>query len=368
MLVAASVALILWGWEPSGLHLRHDGGSSSTTLADQVLNASDAVRVSRAARGRRQPHGRALGVARPSRDRSTEDMPHRPPGKVYQLWLQQPATGHGLGRADARRRRPDRRCSTGDAATATAAGDLRRARRAAPTQPTSDADRALRLQARLGMADMTRPRRIAVVGSGVAGLTAAYVASRRPRTSRSTRPTTASAATPTPTTCDGRWRARHRHRLHRPQRAHLPDPAAALRRARASPPSRRRCRCRSATTRTGLEYAGALGPRGLFPSAAQPRRPGVPADAHRDPSLPPAGPRACSSSRTVPTAGPDPARLPRRGRLHAVLLPPLHGAPRRRRLVVRPGRRARLPGALPLRRSSTTTACSASSAPRSGGP
>ena len=42
-------------------------------------------------------------------------------------------------------------------------------------------------------------RRVAVVGSGVAGLTAAHVARRGRPTSPSTRPTTGSAATPTPT-------------------------------------------------------------------------------------------------------------------------------------------------------------------------
>ncbi len=41
---------------------------------------------------------------------------------------------------------------------------------------------------------------------------------------------------------------------------------------------------------TGLEYAGALGLRGLFPGGANLAEPGVPAADHRDPPLPP--PRA----------------------------------------------------------------------------
>ena len=99
-------------------------------------------------------------------------------------------------------------------------------------------------------------------------------------------------------------------------------------------------------------------------------RPGVGRRARRrGASSRPGGPRAaprtcgCSPRSRGSTAGrarcspagrdgegrrPDPARLPERRRLLGVLHPALHGAGRRRGLVVRPGRRAGLPGALPV--------------------
>ena len=97
---------------------------------------------------------------------------------------------------------------------------------------------------------------------------------------------------------------------------------------------------------TGLEWAGALGVAGLFPTVPQPGPAGVPADAHRDPALPPRGPRGCWRRRR--TTRPCASFLDDRG-FSAVLRPALHGARRRRGLVVRPGRRAGLPGALPVR-------------------
>ena len=50
---------------------------------------------------------------------------------------------------------------------------------------------------------------------------------------------------------------------------------------------------------TGLEWAGALGPPRPVPHARQPDPAGVPADAHRDPALPPAGPGAAGPSRSA---------------------------------------------------------------------
>ena len=44
---------------------------------------------------------------------------------------------------------------------------------------------------------------------------------------------------------------------------------------------------------TGLEWAGALGRKGVFPTAAQPAQPALPADADRDPEVPPPGPERC---------------------------------------------------------------------------
>ena len=134
-----------------------------------------------------------------------------------------------------------------------------------------------------------------------------------------------------------------RHRLHRPQRAHLPDPAAPLRRARRRDPGvgdvalglRRRdrpgvgrCARRARTV-----------PRGRQPATSR-----LPADAGRDPALPPPRPGRPRDDRR----GPDAARVPGRGPVLGVLRTPLHGAGRRRRVVVRPGPRAGVPGALPL--------------------
>ena len=62
------------------------------------------------------------------------------------------------------------------------------------------------------------------------------------------------------------------------------------------------------------------------------------------------------------------ARLPRRRRLLGVLPAALHGAAGRGGVVLRPRPGAGLPGALPLRLPASTTACSASSARRSGAP
>ena len=112
-------------------------------------------------------------------------------------------------------------------------------------------------------------RHVAVVGSGVAGLTAAHVLGTRPRVTLY-EADTGSAGTPTRTWYDG---DRHRHRLHRAQRAHLPQPAAALRRARGADPGVRDVDVGALTTTTGLEYAGALGLRGLFPTWRNALRP-----------------------------------------------------------------------------------------------
>ena len=112
---------------------------------------------------------------------------------------------------------------------------------------------------------------------------------------------------------------------------------------------------------TGLEWAGALGPRGLFPTGAQPAPTPATCGCSRRSRASTAG-RGCSlgRSRRGVTARPTLRRLPRPGPVHAVLPPALHGAPRRRRLVVRPRRRARLPGGATSSTSSITTACSAS--------
>ena len=138
--------------------------------------------------------------------------------------------------------------------------------------------------------------------------------------------------------------ARHRHRLHRPQPAHLPGAAADVRRARRRDPAvgdvdvdpRRR-------HRPGVGRRAR--PARPVPDDRQPAQPALPGDAAGDPALPRAGPGkllAADGHRR------HAARVPRRRPLLGVLRPALHGAAGRRRLVVRPGGRARLPGPLPV--------------------
>ena len=100
-----------------------------------------------------------------------------------------------------------------------------------------------------------------------------------------------------------------------------------------------------------LEWAGALGRRGVLPDPRPPDPTGVPADAHRDPPLPPPGPRPAGHRRRCCgrcPGRPHAARVPRRRRVQRLLRAPLHGADGRGGLVVRPGGLAGLPGALPL--------------------
>ena len=135
VLVAASVALILVGLGIFGFStLRNDGGSSSTTLADQVLNASDAVRVTEPLEGggsltvvRSESLGRAVMVG--------EDVPAPAAGKTYQLWLQQP--DQGMVSAGLMTDAEEPTVLSGDAATATAAA-VSVEPEGGSTQPTSD--------------------------------------------------------------------------------------------------------------------------------------------------------------------------------------------------------------------------------------
>ena len=118
---------------------------------------------------------------------------------------------------------------------------------------------------------------------------------------------------------------------------------------------------------TGLEWAGALGAARAVPDrgatsagrrtcGCSPRSRASTARARRA-ARPADGRRRRDAAR---------ASSPQR-RLHGVLRPALHGAPRRRRLVVRPGRSRWTTRRATCSRSSTTTACSASSARRRGG-
>ena len=89
--------------------------------------------------------------------------------------------------------------------------------------------------------DMTAaPTRVAVVGSGVAGLTAAYVASRTAHVTLFEADDRLGGHADTHQVDERRdGTARHRHRLHRPQPAHLPGAAADVRRARRGDPALR---------------------------------------------------------------------------------------------------------------------------------
>ena len=95
---------------------------------------------------------------------------------------------------------------------------------------------------------------------------------------------------------------------------------------------------------TGLEWAGALGAGGLFPTWRNCARPAYLRMLTEIPRFH----RAARACWREPRRRHDPARVPRRPRLHRVLRPPLHGARCRGGLVLRPGGRAGLPGSLPV--------------------
>jgi anti-sigma-K factor RskA len=86
-LVAASVAVILLA---GGILAWHPWRSAQESLADQVLHASDAVRVTETL-----PNGGGTLtlVTSPSLGKAVmigDHVPEPPAGKTYQLWLQQP--------------------------------------------------------------------------------------------------------------------------------------------------------------------------------------------------------------------------------------------------------------------------------------
>jgi len=118
MLVAASVALILLAIGGGSVYLANHGGSSSTNLADQVLHASDAVRVTEPVAG----GGKLTLVRSASLKRAVlvgSDVPPPKPGTTYQMWLQQP--GQGMVSAGLMPDAEQPTVLTGDAATAQAA-------------------------------------------------------------------------------------------------------------------------------------------------------------------------------------------------------------------------------------------------------
>ena len=148
----------------------------------------------------------------------------------------------------------------------------------------------------------TPPARVAVVGSGVAGLTAAYVASR--------------TAHVTLFEADDRLGGHadtHRRRRAPDDRELAIDTGFIVHNPRTYPVLLRMFAELDVATQpsemsmsirddgTGLEWAGALGRRGLFPTAANLRNPRYLRDARRDPAVPPPGQEA-ARRRTVPTA------------------------------------------------------------------
>ena len=152
-------------------------------------------------------------------------------------------------------------------------------------------------------------RRIAVVGSGIAGLTAAYVLQRTADVTLY-EADSASAATPTRTTSSTLPArlgpdARRRQRLHRPQRRHLSDAAAAVRRTRRADAGGRDehvgllRRLRARVRRCAWDAAASSPSRDRSPVAA------LPANAHRGAALSPGGARASwppASSTATATA------------------------------------------------------------------
>ena len=210
----------------------------------------------------------------------------------------------------------------------------------------------------------TTPRRLAVVGSGVAGLTAAYVAA----SSDDVRVTLYEA--------DDRLGGHaDTHDVEGPDGTLAIDTGFIVHNERTYPtllrifaelgvatqPSEMSMSTRDDAT--GLEWAGALGAAGLFPTWRNAGSPGVPPDAHRDPALPPRRPRAARQAAATTRRC---AASSTEARLHARTSPGTSWSP-----SSRPCGRATRPSRSTTRRgtcspSSTTTACSASSARRRG--
>jgi anti-sigma-K factor RskA len=119
LLVAASVALVLVGLGIfGGVRLLQNNGSSNADLADQILNAPDAVSSTQSLAG----GGELTLVQSPSLERAVmigKDVPAPQTGTTYQLWLQQP--GKGMVSAGLMSDAEEPTVLTGNAATAKAA-------------------------------------------------------------------------------------------------------------------------------------------------------------------------------------------------------------------------------------------------------
>jgi hypothetical protein len=118
LLVAASVALILLAVGGGLVYHANHGGSSTTDLADQIMKAPDAVRVTEPV-----PGGGQLTIVRSASLKRAvmvgSDVPPPKPGTTYQMWLQQP--GQGMVSAGLMPDAEQPTVLTGDAATAEAA-------------------------------------------------------------------------------------------------------------------------------------------------------------------------------------------------------------------------------------------------------
>ena len=134
LLVAASVALILLAVGGGLVYRANHGGSSTTNLADQIMQAPDAVKVTEPIAG----GGTLTLVSSASLERAVlvgSDVPPPKAGTTYQMWLQQP--GQGMVSAGLMPDAEHPTVLTGDAATAQAAAVSVEPESGSP-QPTSD--------------------------------------------------------------------------------------------------------------------------------------------------------------------------------------------------------------------------------------
>jgi anti-sigma-K factor RskA len=115
--LAAAAAVVLLA---VGAVAWHPWRDQSTSVADQIINAPDAVRVTEKLPG---GAGELTVVRSPSLKRAVmigDGVPEPPPGKTYQLWYDQP--GQGMVSAGLMPDSHQPTVLTGDAATATAVG------------------------------------------------------------------------------------------------------------------------------------------------------------------------------------------------------------------------------------------------------
>ena len=251
----------------------------------QVLDAPTPCASRRARPAAARPRSSRSRV--PEQDRRDRPGPAgAPDGQIYQLWLQH--AQQGMVKAGLM---PTPRSATvvldGDSRTPSAPGSPS-SPRVAPTCPTTEPIALFELRERLMTRTRSRPRRVAIVGSGVAGLTAAYVASQ--------------TAKVTLFEADDRLGGHaDTHEVDRPRRRELGiDTGFIVHNERTYPallrlfaelgvatqPSEMSMSVRDDAHRPGVGRRA----RSRAASSRPPRnlaRPALPADAHRDPPLPP---------------------------------------------------------------------------------